>query len=89
MTSGSIRDALLAHRGLSRPALLDGHVVVVGLNPTRRGEAPPADVRKADCQVVVAGAAYLPLLEGLDLLGATVLVEGQVDWSALGLQLEA
>ena len=47
---------------------LGGHVAV-GLNTTRRGEALLADIRKADCQVVVADPRLLPLLEGIDLAG--------------------
>src|SRR3954451_1173953 len=45
---------------------LGGHVAV-GLNTTRRGEALLADIRKADCQVVVVDPRLLPLLEGIDL----------------------
>ncbi len=47
---------------------LGGHVAV-GLNTTRRGDALVADLRKADCQVVVADPRLLPLLEGADLRG--------------------
>jgi len=47
---------------------LGGHVAV-GLNTTRRGEALLADVRKADCQVIVADPRLLALLEGIDLAG--------------------
>ncbi|EOD69836.1 long-chain-fatty-acid--CoA ligase [Amycolatopsis vancoresmycina] len=46
--------------------------VLVGLNPTRRGEALARDVRLADCQVVLAEPKYRPLLAGLDLGGAGV-----------------
>src|SRR4051812_43477690 len=45
---------------------LGGHVAV-GLNTTRRGESLLADVRKADCQVVVTDPRLLPLLDGIDL----------------------
>jgi fatty-acyl-CoA synthase len=41
--------------------------VVVGLNPTRRGEELAADVRATDCQLVLTDAAGAPLLDGLDL----------------------
>jgi fatty-acyl-CoA synthase len=41
--------------------------VAVGLNTTRRGEALLADIRKADCQVVVADPRLLPLLDGIHL----------------------
>lgn len=46
-----------------------GAHVAVGLNTTRRGEALLADIRKADCQVVIADPRVLPLLEGIDLGG--------------------
>ena len=46
-----------------------GTHVAVGLNTTRRGESLLADIRKADCQVVVADPRLLPLLEGIDLRG--------------------
>src|SRR6478752_5929555 len=51
---------------------LGGHVAV-GLNTTRRGESLLADIRKADCQVILADRRLLPLLEGLDLAGVQVL----------------
>ena len=41
--------------------------VIVGLNPTRRGEELARDVRHADCQFVLADERYSDLLEGLDL----------------------
>ncbi len=47
---------------------LGGHVAV-GLNTTRRGESLLADIRKADCQLIVADPRLLPLLEGIDLAG--------------------
>ncbi|NBH03909.1 long-chain-fatty-acid--CoA ligase [Amycolatopsis sp. SID8362] len=47
--------------------------VLVGLNPTRRGEALARDVRLADCQFVLAEPKYQPLLDGLDLGGIPVL----------------
>ncbi|MFG1644653.1 long-chain-fatty-acid--CoA ligase [Amycolatopsis sp. NPDC049252] len=46
--------------------------VLVGLNPTRRGEALARDVRLADCRFVLAEAKYRPLLDGLDLGGIEV-----------------
>ncbi|WP_310963616.1 AMP-binding protein [Nocardioides terrisoli] len=45
---------------------LGGHVLV-GLNTTRRGDALAADVRKADCQVLVTDSAHAGLLDDLDL----------------------
>jgi fatty-acyl-CoA synthase len=41
--------------------------VVVGINPTRRGEELARDIRHADCQAVITDATYLDLLDGLDL----------------------
>ncbi|WP_328647592.1 long-chain-fatty-acid--CoA ligase [Amycolatopsis sp. NBC_00348] len=46
--------------------------VLVGLNPTRRGEALARDIRLADCQFVVTERKYRPLLAGLDLGGISV-----------------
>ncbi|WP_410623400.1 long-chain-fatty-acid--CoA ligase [Amycolatopsis sp. cmx-8-4] len=46
--------------------------VLVGLNPTRRGEALARDIRLADCQFVVTERKYRPLLAGLDLGGIGV-----------------
>ncbi len=47
-------------------AALSG-AVVVGINPTRRGEALAGDVRRTDCRLVVTDAAGAELLAGLDL----------------------
>ena len=41
--------------------------VVVGINPTRRGEALAGDVRRTDCRLVVTDADGAALLDGLDL----------------------
>jgi fatty-acyl-CoA synthase len=46
--------------------------VVVGINPTRRGEELARDIRHTDCALVVTDAAQAPLLDGLDLGEATV-----------------
>lgn len=51
-------------------AALSG-AVVVGLNPTRRGEELARDIRHTDCQIVVTDRPQL--LEGLDLGGADVM----------------
>jgi fatty-acyl-CoA synthase len=40
--------------------------VVVGINPTRRGEALAGDVRRTDCRVLVTDAEGAALLDGLD-----------------------
>lgn len=43
-----------------------GGYVLCGLNTTRRGDALAADVRRADCQIVVTDADHRALLDGLD-----------------------
>ena len=55
-----------------------GDLVVVGLNTTRRGESLAADVRKADCQVVLADPRLRPLLDGFD--DVPVLTTDDVPW---------
>ncbi len=40
---------------------------IVGVNPTRRGEALAADIRATDCAMIVTDADGAALLEGLDL----------------------
>ncbi len=50
---------------LGAAALAGG--VVVGINPTRRGEALAGDVRRTDCRVVLTDAEGAALLDGLDL----------------------
>lgn len=58
--------------------------VIVGLNPTRRGEDLARDVRFADCQVVLTETRLAGLLHGLDLgaaAGRVVDVHG-ADWAA-------
>jgi fatty-acyl-CoA synthase len=58
--------------------------VVVGINPTRRGAELARDVTHTDCQLIVTEAAYLPLLDGLE-LGVDadrVLVVGSVPYDA-------
>jgi fatty-acyl-CoA synthase len=44
-----------------------GGAAIVGINPTRRGQALAADVRATDCAVIVTDAEGAVLLEGLDL----------------------
>ena len=39
--------------------------VVVGINPTRRGEALAGDIRRTDCQILVTDTAGAALLDGL------------------------
>jgi fatty-acyl-CoA synthase len=61
-------------------AALSGSVVV-GINPTRRGEELARDIRHTDCALVLTDADHAPLLDGLDLRAPVVLVDGD-DWSA-------
>ena len=58
-----------------------GGYVLCGINTTRRGEGLLADVRRADCQFLLTDAEHLPLLDGLDLTGVTVI---DVDRARLG-----
>ncbi len=58
---------------------------IVGINPTRRGEALAADVRATDCAVIVTDAEGAALLEGLS-LGVSddrILVTGTERYGAL------
>ena len=57
-------------------AALSGRVVV-GINPTRRGEELARDIRHTDCAVVLTDAAHAHLLEGLDLEVPVHLVDGR------------
>ncbi|MFL6062825.1 MAG: AMP-binding protein [Marmoricola sp.] len=50
-----------------------GAHVLVGLNTTRRGDGLLADIRRADCQVIVTDAAHAELLAPLALDDVTVL----------------
>ncbi|WP_020495416.1 AMP-binding protein [Sciscionella marina] len=58
---------VLAANGIEFSALLAGAalggMVLVGLNPTRRGEALAADIRKTDCAAVLTDAEHVALLE--------------------------
>jgi len=67
-------------------ALLAGAVgahVTAGINATRRGAALAADVRRADCQVLLTDAEHLPLLKDLDLGGARVVDTDSAEWAEL------
>ncbi len=61
-------------------AALSGSVVV-GINPTRRGEELARDVRHTDCAVVLTEAGQAPLLAGLDLGGAAVHLVDDPAWA--------
>ena len=62
-------------------AALSGSVVV-GINPTRRGEELARDIRHTDCAVVLTDRAQAPLLDGLDLGGAEVRAVDVPAWLA-------
>lgn len=63
-------------RSLAAAAL--GGYVLCGINTTRRGAGLAADIRRADCQLVLADTEHIGLLEDLDLRGIPVLdVDGQ------------
>jgi fatty-acyl-CoA synthase len=49
-----------------------GGYVLVGLNTTRRGPALLADIRRADCQLLLVDEEHAPLIDGLDLDDVTV-----------------
>ena len=57
-----------------------GDLVAVGLNTTRRGPALAADVRKADCQLVLADPRLTPLLADLD--GIPVVTLDDPGWTS-------
>lgn len=57
-----------------------GGQVVVGLNPTRRGAALTADVRRADVQVVVTDCAHADLLAEVEV---PVIPVDSPDWAEL------
>ncbi|WP_123026723.1 fatty-acid--CoA ligase FadD1 [Mycolicibacterium stellerae] len=64
-------------RSMAAAAL--GGYVLCGINTTRRGDGLAADIKRSDCQLVLIDAEHMPLLDGLDLGGATVLdVDGPV-----------
>ncbi len=59
--------------------------VLVGINPTRRGEELARDIRHADCQAIITDAGYVGLLDGLDLGAANgrVIVAGSPEHEAM------
>jgi fatty-acyl-CoA synthase len=60
-----------------------GGYVLCGLNTTRRGEALAADIRRADCQIIVTDAEHRDLLKDLDLQGIRILDASSSEWAAL------
>lgn len=57
--------------------------VVVGINPTRRGDELARDIHHTDCTVVLTDAGQAPLLEGLDLGKTRVLMVDGDEWATL------
>jgi len=58
-------------RSMAAAAL--GGYVLCGINTTRRGDGLAGDIRRSDCQLVLVDTGHKPLLDGLDLGGATVI----------------
>jgi fatty-acyl-CoA synthase len=58
-------------RSMAAAAL--GGYVLCGINTTRRGEGLAADIRRADCQLVLVDSEHMALIDGLDLGGMTIL----------------
>lgn len=67
-------------RSMAAAAL--GGYVLCGINTTRRGEGLATDIRRADCRVVLVDTDHLPLLDGLDLGGATVVDVDGADYES-------
>lgn len=61
-------------------AALSG-AVVVGINPTRRGDELATDIRHTDCRVVLTDRSQRPLLDGLDLGACEVIEADQPAWA--------
>lgn len=60
-----------------------GGYVLCGLNTTRRGDALAADIRRADCQIIVTDAEHRALLDDLDLPGTQILDTSTPQWTEL------
>jgi len=54
--------------------------VIVGINPTRRGDELAGDIRHTDCALVLTDSSQVALLDGLD-LSAPILVVGTPEWA--------
>ena len=65
-----------------------GGYVLCGINTTRRGAGLLADVRRAECQLLVTDAEHRHLLEGVDLTGVRVLDTSTQEWADLLAQHE-
>jgi fatty-acyl-CoA synthase len=66
-------------RSMAAAAL--GGYVLGGLNTTRRGDALLADVRRADCQLILVNGAHVDLVDGLDLSGVRVVDVDSAEWA--------
>lgn len=75
---GNTPDMLRAMAG----AALGGYPLC-GINDTRRGDGLLADIRRAECQLLVTDADHRPLLDGLDLSGVRVLDTSTDEWADL------
>ena len=60
-----------------------GGYVLCGINDTRRGAGLAADVRRAECQVLLVDQEHRPLTVGLDLDGVRVLDVSSPEWARL------
>lgn len=60
-----------------------GGYVLCGLNTTRRGAALAADIKKADCQIIVTDAEHRALLEGLELTGTQIFDTSTQEWAEM------
>jgi fatty-acyl-CoA synthase len=58
-------------RSMAAAAL--GGYVLCGINTIRRGAGLLADIRRADCQLLLVDPDHVPLLDGVDLADVTVL----------------
>ncbi len=55
--------------------------VLVGINPTRRGQELAGDIHHTDCTLVLTDSSHAPLLEGLELSAEVRLVD-DTEWMA-------
>ncbi|GAA4364532.1 fatty-acid--CoA ligase FadD1 [Nocardioides caricicola] len=60
-----------------------GGYTLCGINNTRRGDGLLADIRRAECQLLVTDAEHRPLLDGLDLASVRVLDTSTDEWAQL------
>jgi fatty-acyl-CoA synthase len=58
-----------------------GGYVLCGINTTRRGDMLLADMRRADCQILVTDSTHRPLLDGLDLDGIRLIDVSSQEWA--------